>query len=117
MRLWGVSVPESERLAYRIHLVGTANSQFYGKVLYLLVLYGMAHNDLQRANSRNCSTDPDEQYFIDELQAHLLEEANGASKFKERLCKSESHLTSHNIELLSKLEQLSWRRYFSTRRR
>ena len=84
MRLWGVSVPESERLAYRIHLVWTQIRSFT-----MLVLYGMAHNDLQRANSRNCSTDPDEQYFIDELQAHLLEEANGASKFKERLSKSE----------------------------
>jgi hypothetical protein len=77
----------------------------------------MAHNDSHRENSSNCPTDPDEQYFIDELQAHLLEEANGASKLKERLSNSESHLTSHKIELLSKLEQLSWRHYFSMRQR
>ena len=66
----------------------------------------MGGQDPQRENSRNCSTDPDEQYFIDELQAHLLEEANGASKFKECLSNSESHLTSIKSSYLANSNNL-----------
>jgi hypothetical protein len=40
----------------------------------------MAHHDLRRENSASRSRESHEQYFIDELQAHLLEEANAATQ-------------------------------------
>jgi hypothetical protein len=44
----------------------------------------MAHHDLRRENSASRSRESDEQYLINELQAHLLEEANGAHTLLQR---------------------------------
>ena len=72
------------------------------------------HEDSQSPDPDEC---PFQQEMIDQLQASLLEEANGARNLNGRANDEESSLTSDRDELLTELEQLSWRRYFSTTRR
>ena len=74
----------------------------------------LTHEDSRSAYPDECQS---EQEMIDELQASLLEEATAARKVKGHPSDARIRLASHSNELLTKLEQLSWRRYFNIRPR